>query len=868
MNEDNNKNLDELVDRAMEDVNNSSSNDVEENLENTAINDENADEFSGVFHERDSLSENNIVDEVEKSFLDYSMSVITSRAIPDLRDGLKPVHRRILWSMYNSGYTPDKPHRKSAKTVGEVMGNYHPHGDSSIYEAMVRMAQDFNQRYLLIDGHGNFGNIEGDGAAAMRYTESRLSKLSLELLSDIRKNTVDMTKNFDETLDEPVVLPSRFPNILVNGTMGIAVGMATNIPPHNLSEVIDGCVAYIENPEIDTLGLMEYIKGPDFPTGGIILGNSGIKKAYETGRGSITLRSRAEIVENNNHNSIVITEVPYGVNTMELKNKVAELVRDKVIDGISDYHTDLKDGVKITITLKRDANPQVVLNNLYKHTNFQIQYGIIFLMIDAGTPRTLGLKDIIAKYIDYQKEVIIRRTKFDLDKDEKRVHILEGYKIAQDNIDEVVQIIRNAKSDVEAKEKLINRFNLSDVQADAILELKLRRLTGLERDKIEAELNALLIEIEELKSILASNQKVLDIIKKEMLEIKNKYGDERRTHIDMTAIDYIDDETLIPEEKIVITLTKKGYIKRLPVDTYKTQHRGGVGIKGMTINEEDFVEQMLNCSTHDYVLFFTNKGKVYRVKGYEIPEYSRQSKGLPIINLLNMEQGEYVTSLLNGSKNDNCKYLVFATKSGLIKRTDVSEFFNIRSNGKKFITLKEDDELISVKNTNGKCDILMAASNGRMVRFSEDLIRVMGRGASGVRGINLDGSILVGMEIALENEDILVVTENGYGKKTPIDEYRITNRGGKGVKTLNVTDKNGPITAFKTVDNTKDLIIITNEGIIIRLAVDKISEMSRVTQGVRLINLREGQKVSSISIVDADNEEVTTEENLKDSTSN
>ena len=850
MNEENNKNLDELVDRAMNDMNESSedtSASIQENNDSIA---DDGNDFSGVFHERDSLSENNIVYEVEKSFLDYSMSVITSRAIPDLRDGLKPVHRRILWSMYNSGYTPDKPHRKSAKTVGEVMGNYHPHGDSSIYEAMVRMAQDFNQRYLLIDGHGNFGNIEGDGAAAMRYTESRLSKLSLELLSDIRKNTVDMTKNFDETLDEPVVLPSRFPNILVNGTMGIAVGMATNIPPHNLGEVIDGCVAYIDNPEIDTMGLMQHIKGPDFPTGGIILGNSGIKKAYETGRGSITIRSRAEIVEHNNHSSIVITEVPYGVNTMELKNKVAELVRDKIIDGISDYHTDLKDGVKITITLKRDANPQVVLNNLYKHTNFQIQYGIIFLMIDSGTPRTLGLKDIIAKYIDYQKEVIIRRTKFDLDKDEKRVHILEGYKIAQDNIDEVVQIIRNAKSDVEAKDKLISRFNLSDVQADAILELKLRRLTGLERDKIEAELNALLIEIEELKSILASNQKVLDIIKKEMLEIKNKYADERRTHIDMTAIDYIDDETLIPEEKIVITLTKKGYIKRLPVDTYKTQHRGGVGIKGMSINEEDFVEQMLNCSTHDYVLFFTNKGKVYRVKGYEIPEYSRQSKGLPIVNLLNMEQGEYVTSLLNGSKNDGCKYLVFATKSGLIKRTDVSEFYNIRANGKKFITLREDDELISVKNTNGKCDILMAASNGRMVRFAEDLVRVMGRGASGVKGITLDGSILVGMEIAEENEDVLVVTENGYGKKTPIGEYRVTNRGGKGVKTLNITEKNGSITSFKTVDNSKDLIIITNEGIIIRLAVDKISEMSRVTQGVKLINLREGQKVSSISIVD------------------
>ena len=854
----NDNNLNELVNRAVEDMSN---NEKEKNTSNESPLESSGDDsndYSGVFHERDSLSENNIVDEVEKSFLDYSMSVITSRAIPDLRDGLKPVHRRILWSMYNSGYTPDKPHRKSAKTVGEVMGNYHPHGDSSIYEAMVRMAQDFNQRYLLIDGHGNFGNIEGDGAAAMRYTESRLSKLSLELLSDIRKNTVDMTKNFDETLDEPVVLPSRFPNILVNGTMGIAVGMATNIPPHNLSEVIDGCVAYIDNPEIDTLGLMEHIKGPDFPTGGIILGNSGIKKAYETGRGSITLRSRAEIVEHNNHNSIVITEVPYGVNTMELKNKVAELVRDKVIDGISDYHTDLKDGVKITITLKRDANPQVVLNNLYKHTNFQIQYGIIFLMIDAGTPRTLGLKDIISKYIDYQREVIVRRTKFDLDKDEKRVHILEGYKIAQDNIDEVVQMIRNAKTDAEAKESLIDRFKLSDVQADAILELKLRRLTGLERDKIEAELNDLLIEIEELKSILASNQKVLDIIKKELLDIKNKYGDERRTHIDMTAIDYIDDETLIPEENIVITLTKKGYIKRLPVDTYKTQHRGGVGIKGMSINEEDFVEQMLNCSTHDFVLFFTSKGKVYRVKGYEIPEYSRQSKGLPIVNLLNLESGEYITSLLNGSKNDDCKYLVFATRTGLIKRTDVSEFINIRSNGKKFITLRDDDELISVKNTNGECDILMAASNGRMVRFSEKLIRVMGRGATGVRGINLDGSILVGMEIARDNEDVLVVTENGYGKKTPINEYRITNRGGKGVKTLNITDKNGSITAFKTVDNQKDVIIITNEGIIIRIAVDKISEMSRVTQGVKLINLREGQKVSSISVIDTDTEEENT----------
>ena len=838
--------------------NNEEKNNIE-NTENTneeIINEQENDEFNGTFHERDSLSENNIVEEVKKSFLDYSMSVITSRAIPDLRDGLKPVHRRILWSMYNSGYTPDKPHRKSAKTVGEVMGNYHPHGDSSIYEAMVRMAQDFNQRYLLIDGHGNFGNIEGDGAAAMRYTESRLSKLSLELLRDIKKDTVDMGKNFDETLDEPVVLPSRFPNILVNGTMGIAVGMATNIPPHNLGEVIDGCVAYIDNPDIDTLGLMQYIKGPDFPTGGIILGNSGIKKAYDSGRGSITIRSRATIEEHNNHNSIVITEVPYGVNTMELKNKVAELVRDKIIDGISDYHTDLKNGVKITITLKRDANPQVVLNNLYKHTNFQSSYGIIFLMIDNGTPRTLGLKDIISKYIDYQRSVIVRRTKFDLDKDEKRVHILEGLKIAQDNIDEVIQIIKTADSDVDAKQKLMERFKLSEAQSDAILELKLRRLTGLERDKIEAELAALLKEIEELKAILADGQKVLNIIKEELLDIKNRFSDDRRTTIDMTAVDYIEDESLIPVDNIVITLTNKGYIKRLPVDTYKTQNRGGMGIKGMTTNEEDFVEHLINSTTHDYILMFTNKAKVYRVKGYEIPEFSRQSKGLPIVNLLSLEKDEKITSLLKISNEDESKYLAFATKSGLIKRTNISEFDNIRTNGKKFITLKDDDELVSVKKTSGEDDILIASSGGRMVRFNESCIRVMGRGASGVRGINLgeDGH-LVGMEIAVPGVDVLVVTEKGYGKKTPVDEYRITNRGGKGVKTLNTTDKNGSIVSFKTVDNDKDLMIITDTGIVIRLAVDKISTMSRVTQGVRLINLKENQYVSSISVIDKNNDE-------------
>ena len=817
-------------------------NDDKENIDSVDI-------YSGTFKGRDSLSENNIVDEIKKSFLDYSMSVITSRALPDLRDGLKPVHRRILWSMYKSGYTPDKPHRKSAKTVGEVMGNYHPHGDSSIYEAMVRMAQDFNQRYILVDGHGNFGNIEGDGAAAMRYTESRLSKLSLELLRDIDKNTVDLIPNFDETLQEPKVLPSRFPNILVNGTMGIAVGMATNIPPHNLGEVIDGCVAYIDNPDIDVIELMQYIKGPDFPTGGIILGNSGIKKAYETGRGSITIRSRASIEEINGHNVITITEVPYGVNTLDLKNKVAELVHNKIIDGISDYHTDLKDGVKITITLKRDANPQVVLNNLYRHTSFQVNYGIIFLMLDAGAPKTLNLKEIISKYIDFQREVIIRRCKFDLAKAETRVHILEGLKIALDNIDEVIKIIKSSKTDEIAKQELSNKYGLDDIQSNAILEMKLRRLTGLERDKIENELSELLKLIAEEKLRLRSYG-VPDMDSKVFLEIKKKYADDRRTFIDMTAIDYIDDESLIPEENLVITLTKNGYIKRLPVDTYKIQNRGGVGIKGMSTNEDDFVEHIINTTTHDYVLFFTNKAKVYRLKGYEIPEFSRQSKGLPIINLLSLEKGEYVTALVNGNINDDCKYFVFATKMGLVKRTEISEFYNIRNNGKKFITLRDDDDLISVKKTDGTYDILMASSNGRLVRFPENLVRVMGRGASGVRGINLDDGILVGMEVANSDIDVLVVTEKGYGKKTPISEYRITNRGGKGVKTLNITDKNGTITSFKAVDKDKDLIIITNEGIIIRIDINSISMMSRVTQGVKLINLRENQVVSSISVVD------------------
>ncbi|MBQ8205947.1 MAG: DNA gyrase subunit A [Bacilli bacterium] len=815
--------------------------------------------------ERDKKVTVNIVQEMKTSFLDYSMSVIVARAIPDVRDGLKPVHRRVLYTLYEEGMTPDKKYQKSANAVGAVMGHYHPHGDSAIYDTMVRMAQDFTYRHCLVDGHGNFGSIDGFGAAASRYTEARLAKISMELLRDLNKDTVDFAPNYDGQRKEPTILPSRFPNILVNGNMGIAVGMATNIPPHNLGEVIDGCVAYIDNPDMETSELMQYIKGPDFPTYGIILGNSGIKKAYETGRGSITIRGRAEIVEKGNKTRIIITELPYQVNKKALITRIGELVRDKVIDGISNLSDESAlEGIKIVIDVKKEANANVVLNNLYKHSQLQTTYGINFLMLVDGSPRTLGLKTILEKYIEHQKHVIYRRCQFDLKKYKARLHILEGLKIALDYIDAVIKIIRESETDEIAQKGLMDRFNLSEVQAQAILEMRLKRLTGLEKSKIEEEIAELLNLVKELEEILASEQKIYDIIKKEMLEIKEKYADDRRTDIDMTAIDFIEDESLIPVENVVLTLTNKGYIKRLPVDTYKIQNRGGVGVKGMATNEEDFVENIVNVSTHDYILFFTSKGRVFRIKGYEIPEFSRQSKGLPIINLLNLDKNEKITSLLKIEKEEQSKYLVFATKSGLIKRTNISEFDSIRNNGKKAITLKDDDELISVKKTDGSTEILMCSSNGRMVRFNEENIRVMGRSASGVKGINLDGSLLINMDIVTENQEVLVITKNGYGKKTPIEDYRITNRGGKGVRTLNITEKNGDIVSFEVLNNTnKDIMIVTNEGIIIRIDANQISTMSRVTQGVRLINLKNEQFVSSAAVIDkAEDNNIEVEEEV------
>ena len=815
----------------------------------------------------DKLKSVSISDQMETAFLDYSMSVIVARALPDVRDGLKPVHRRILYAMDELGARPNTQHKKSARITGDTMGKYHPHGNSSIYDSMTRMAQEFSYRYMLVDGHGNFGSVDGDSAAAERYTEARLAKISMEMLRDIDKNTVDYVDNYTNEFKEPTVLPSRFPNILVNGTMGIAVGMATNIPPHNLGEVIDGCVAYIDNSEIEIGELVGLIKGPDFPTGATILGNSGIMKAYETGRGTVIVRSTAEIEEKNNKTRIIITELPYQINKKSLITRIAELVRDKVIDGISDLTDESNlNGIRVVIDLKKEANANVVLNNLYKHTSLQTSYGINLLMLVDGQPKTLNLKEILVEYINYQKLVITRRTEFDLKKAKEREHVLEGLKIALDNIDEVIKIIRGAKIDQEAKDQLMEKFSLSDIQAEAIMEMRLRRLTGLQRTKIEEELAELIKLIAELIAILSDESKVLAIIKTELLEIKDKYNDERRTAIDMTAIDYIEDESLIPVDNVIVSLTNKGYIKRVLIDTYRAQNRGGVGIKGMTTNEEDFVEKLITCTTHDYLLFFSNKGKVYRIKCYEIPEFSRQAKGLPIVNLLPIDNEEKINSIIKIENDEENHSLIFFTEKGLVKRTDISEFDSIRKNGKIAITLKEEDQLISVKKTGGEDEVIMASASGRMVRFNENEARLMGRGASGVKGIELSGSKVIGAEIVNKDQLILVVTENGYGKKTDVEEYRLTHRGSKGVKALNITDKNGLIVAFKSVVGNEDIIITTNNGIVIRLDVNRVSTLKRNTQGVRLMNLKENQLVTTVTITEKSIEDDTdenSEENIE-----
>lgn len=800
--------------------------------------------------------------EIKKSFLDYAMSVIVSRALPDVKDGLKPVQRRIVYGMSELGAVASTPYKKSARITGDVMGKYHPHGDSSIYDALVRMAQDFSYRYMLVDGHGNFGSIDGDGAAAQRYTEARLSRLSMELVRDMNKNTVDFQQNYDGEEKEPMVLPARFPNLLVNGSTGIAVGMATNIPPHNLGEVIDGATAILDNPEIDIDGIMEYIKGPDFPTGATILGNSGIRKGYETGRGIVTIRSKAEIHEmDNGKHQIIVTEIPYMVNKSNLVTKIADLVRNKNIDGI----TDLRDesnmkGIKIVIEVRRDANANVILNQLYKQTSLQQTFGINSIALVDGEPRTLSIKEMLEKYLEHQKVVIIRRTKFDLEKAEAREHILHGLAIALDNIDAIVKLLRGSEDDEVATKGLINNFNLTEIQAKAILEMRLRRLTGLERNKINQELEELKALIIELRSILEDDQKVIDIIKTELLEIKDKFGDKRRTNIDMSSIDYIEDESLIPEEEILITLTNKGYIKRVVNDTFKTQNRGGVGIKGITTNEEDFPEKIMSMNTHDYVLLFSNYGKVYRIKGYEIPEFSRQSKGLPIINLLPIEKEEKITSsLMIKAENEESQYLVFVTKNGLIKRTELSEFDSIRKNGKIAILLKDGDELIAVRKSDGTKEVAVAASNGRMVRFDENEVRVMGRNSSGVKAINFEYEQVIGAEVVDAESEILVITENGYGKRTKINEYRLTHRGSKGVKALNITKKNGKLVSMKCVYGEEDIVIITDMGMLIRISTDNISKLGRTTQGVKLINLKEDQKVSTVTTITKDEEETTIE---------
>ncbi|NME06117.1 DNA gyrase subunit A [Psychrobacillus sp. BL-248-WT-3] len=800
----------------------------------------------------------NISTEMRTSFLDYAMSVIVSRALPDVRDGLKPVHRRILYGMQELGNTPDKPHKKSARIVGDVMGKYHPHGDSSIYDAMVRMAQDFSYRYMLVDGHGNFGSVDGDGAAAMRYTESRMSKIALELLRDINKNTIDYKDNYDGQEKEPVVLPSRYPNLLVNGASGIAVGMATNIPSHHLGEVIDGVLALTENPAITIEELMNIIPGPDFPTGGIILGRSGIRRAYETGKGSILIRAKVEIEQKPSGKEVIIVkEIPYQVNKARLIEKIAELVRDKKIDGITHLADESdRNGMRIVIEVRKDANSNVLLNNLYKQTALQSSFGINMLALVDNQPKVLNLKEMLYYYLEHQKVVIRRRTQFELNKAEDRAHILEGLRIALDHIDEIIKLIRSSQTGEIAKNGLMEQFNLSERQAQAILDMRLQRLTGLERDKIEDEYKALVQLIEELKFILANEYRVIEIIREEITEIKDRYADKRRTEIVAGGAEVFEDEDLIPVENSVLTLTNKGYIKRLPANTYKSQKRGGRGVQGMGTNEDDFVEHLLYTSTHDTILFFTNNGKVYRARGFEIPEYGRTAKGLPLVNLLGIEKNEHVTAMIPMASFEEDNYLIFTTKHGVTKRTPVSGFAHIRANGLIAISLREEDELIGVRLTNGKKEIIIGTRQGKLVRFEETDIRSMGRTAGGVRGIRLkDDDYVVGMEIIEPGQEILVVTENGYGKRTPESEYRLQTRGGMGVKTCQITDKNGPLCAVKAVDGSEDLMLITINGMLIRMDVNDISMTGRSTQGVRLMRLSGSELIATVAKVEKEEEE-------------
>ncbi len=800
----------------------------------------------------------NISTEMRTSFLDYAMSVIVSRALPDVRDGLKPVHRRILYGMQELGNTPDKPHKKSARIVGDVMGKYHPHGDSSIYDAMVRMAQDFSYRYMLVDGHGNFGSVDGDGAAAMRYTESRMSKIALELLRDINKNTIDYKDNYDGQEKEPVVLPSRYPNLLVNGASGIAVGMATNIPSHHLGEVIDGVLALTENPAITIEELMNIIPGPDFPTGGIILGRSGIRRAYETGKGSILIRAKVEIEQKPSGKEVIIVkEIPYQVNKARLIEKIAELVRDKKIDGITHLADESdRNGMRIVIEVRKDANSHVLLNNLYKQTALQSSFGINMLALVDNQPKVLNLKEMLYYYLEHQKVVIRRRTQFELNKAEDRAHILEGLRIALDHIDEIIKLIRSSQTGEIAKNGLMEQFDLSERQAQAILDMRLQRLTGLERDKIEEEYKALVQLIEELKFILANEYRVIEIIREEITEIKDRYADKRRTEIVAGGAEVFEDEDLIPVENSVLTLTNKGYIKRLPANTYKSQKRGGRGVQGMGTNEDDFVEHLLYTSTHDTILFFTNNGKVYRARGFEIPEYGRTAKGLPLVNLLGIEKNEHVTAMIPMASFEEDNYLIFTTKHGVTKRTPVSGFAHIRANGLIAISLREEDELIGVRLTNGKKEIIIGTRQGKLVRFEETDIRSMGRTAGGVRGIRLkDDDYVVGMEIIEPGQEILVVTENGYGKRTPESEYRLQTRGGMGVKTCQITDKNGPLCAVKAVDGSEDLMLITINGMLIRMDVNDISMTGRSTQGVRLMRLSGSELIATVAKVEKEEEE-------------